>query len=389
MKVLSDFIHLHFTFQDFLPSEWNGLVPEDSVFQEWEFLSTLEDTGCIGRNEDWKIHILAYKKDGALVGAFPFYLRLDSYGEYIFDFEWANAFHRAGIPYYPKFTAAVPFTPVTGSRVLVSQSLPKEEQDFITKQLLTKYIELGETLGVSSSHILFCKEDEVRLGIDVGFVPRLTHQYHWMNKGYETFEDFLSCLVKERRKTIRQERKKVEALGLDIQTLTGDRIEAEHARIFYQFYSDTHSRKWGQPYLNFAFFSQIFQSMKHRIHLVLASKKDGTPVGGSFNFFRGDYLFGRYWGALEQIPNLHFECCYYQLIDFAIERKMKRVEAGAQGEHKFLRGYEAVPMHSLHHIYNESGSKAIYQYLEREIKHEAKNISIYNSHSPLKALRNT
>lgn len=387
MTLLSENISVHTSFFDFKSENWNELVPEDSVFQEWEFLSTLERAKCIGEGGDWGIHILAFQEGDRLLGVFPFYKRIDSYGEYIFDFQWANAFHRAGIPYYPKFTAAVPFTPVTGSRILLSQTLSEERKSEIATSLLKAYTELGDREGVSSAHILFCKEEELIFGKQAGFVPRVTHQYHWINKGYETFEDYLSCLVKERRKTIRQERKKIDASGLTIQTLTGEAIEEKHADTFYTFYSDTHSRKWGQAYLNKTFFKLIFQTMKHRIHLVLASDADGNPIGGSFNFFRGDYLFGRYWGATTHIPNLHFECCYYRLIDFAIERKMKRVEAGAQGEHKFLRGYEAVPMYSLHHIYHESGSKAIYDYLEREIKMEEENIASYNSHSPLKALR--
>ncbi len=362
------------------------MVPSDSVFQEWEFLSTLESTGCVGKN-DWVIRILRFQENGELLGVLPFYKRFDSYGEYIFDFQWANAFHRAGIPYYPKFTAAVPFTPVTGARILISPSLSEEKKKEVILSLLSALKELGKEEGVSSLHVLFCKEDELKLGENAGYVPRLSHQYHWFNRGFETFEDYLSTLVKERRKTIRQERKKVNSLGLTIETLTGNSIEEKHHSIFYRFYEDTHSRKWGQAYLNRAFFQKIFEVMKHRIHLVLASDASGRPVGGSFNFWRDDYLFGRYWGALEQIPNLHFECCYYQLIDYAIKNKMKRVEAGAQGEHKFLRGYEAVPMHSLHYIYHESGSKAIYDYLEREIKMEEQNIQEYNSHSPIKSLR--
>ncbi len=387
MKVLSDRITAHSSFFDFEPSEWNELVDEDTVFQEWEFLSTLESSKCIQKAGDWKFQILAYRENDELLGLFPIYKRIDSYGEYIFDFQWANAFHRAGIPYYPKYTSAVPFTPVTGSRILLSPNLDSPQKNLIATTLLNTYIELGKSEGVSSAHILFCKEIELDYGKNVGFVPRITHQYHWINKGYETFEDYLSNLVKDRRKTIRQERKKIASSGLVIQTLTGDQILDIHSKIFYDFYMDTHSRKWGQAYLNEVFFTNIFSTMKHRIHLVLATLGDGTPVGGSFNFYKGDYLFGRYWGALQHVPNLHFECCYYQLIDFAIERKMKRVEAGAQGEHKFLRGYEAVPMYSLHHIYHESGSKVIYDYLEKEIKMEEQNIITYNAHSPLKDLR--
>ncbi|PJZ86137.1 GNAT family N-acetyltransferase [Leptospira harrisiae] len=374
------------TFRDFTKEEWNLLVPPDSVFQEYEFLSALENTGCIG-NSDWIPVLTSARRDGVLVGVLPAYLRSDSYGEYIFDFQWANAFHRAGIPYYPKVTIAVPFTPVTGSRILLSDGLNEEEKENLSSLLLQTVLAYGKEKGTSSVHILFCKEEEQKLGIQNSFAPRLSHQYHWFNKGFANFEEFLSTLVKDRRKTIRQERRKISESGLRIQTLTGDQITEDHARIFYQFYQDTHSKKWGQPYLNRKFFLEMHQNFRHRLVLVLASDLSGNPIGGSWNVFRDGFLFGRYWGALEHVPNLHFECCYYRLIDFAIEHKMERVEAGAQGEHKFLRGYEAVPMYSLHHIYNEQGRAAIESYLELEITMERENISAYNSQSPIKSLR--
>ncbi|TGN08434.1 GNAT family N-acetyltransferase [Leptospira ilyithenensis] len=377
------------SFLSFTKEEWNRLVPEDSMFQEWEFLSTLESSGCIGRSGDWDIRILSYREAGVLRGVLPFYKRKDSYGEYIFDFQWADAFHRAGIPYYPKYSSAVPFTPVTGSRILISPDISEEGKvTEIQKSLLDALVSKGEEECVSSVHVLFCKEEELKSGKLSGFVPRVTHQYHWFNKDFQSFEDYLGTLVKDRRKTIKQERKKIAALPIRIETLVGDAIGKEHADIFYSFYQDTHSRKWGQAYLNHQFFRTIFDVMKHRIHLVLASDESGKPIGGSFNFYRGDYLFGRYWGATSHVPNLHFECCYYQLIEFAIRNKMKRVEAGAQGEHKFLRGYEAVPMYSMHYIYNESGRQAIYHYLEKEILMEEANIKEYNHHSPIKSLRN-
>ncbi|TGM82113.1 GNAT family N-acetyltransferase [Leptospira mtsangambouensis] len=374
------------SFRDFTEEEWNLLVPADSVFQEYEFLSGLENAGCIG-NGDWIPVLVSARKEGILKAVLPAYLRSDSYGEYIFDFQWANAFHRAGIPYYPKLTVAVPFTPVTGNRILFSAELSDTEKDSLGSHLLQRLIQFGKEKETSSVHILFCKENEQKLGIQNSFAPRLSHQYHWFNKGFANFEEFLSTLVKDRRKTIRQERRKISESGLVIQTLTGDQITEDHAHIFFTFYQDTHSKKWGQAYLNRKFFLEMHRSFRHRLVLVLASDPLGKPVGGSWNVFRDGFLFGRYWGALEHVPNLHFECCYYRLIDFAIEHKMERVEAGAQGEHKFLRGYEAVPMYSLHHIYNEQGRAAIESYLEREIVMERDNISAYNSQSPIKSLR--
>lgn len=384
---MSDYlVSTHSQFSDFSAREWNELVSADSVFQEFEFLNTLYQTGCIGKT-DWFPIIFCIRKSGRLVSALPSYLRNDSYGEYIFDFQWANAFHRAGIPYYPKITAAVPFTPVTGNRILHHPSLSESEKEICSELLLTRLSTYGKEEGASSLHILFCKSEESQFGESRGFVPRMSHQYHWINRGYESFESFLESLVKERRKTIRQERKKIQNSGLKIHTLTGDQILEAHALIFYEFYKDTHSRKWGQAYLNREFFIQIFQNFRHRLHLVLATNEAGAPIGGSMNVFREGFLFGRYWGAVADVPFLHFECCYYQLIDFAILNKMERVEAGAQGEHKFYRGYEAVPMYSLHKIYHEEGSRVIYKYLEREIEMEKENIKAYNSASPLKSLR--
>jgi predicted N-acyltransferase len=376
------------SFFEFTKEEWNRLVPSDSLFQELEFLSGLEGTACIGKS-DWFPVIVTARKEGVLVGALPSYLRKDSYGEYIFDFQWANAFHRAGIPYYPKLTVAVPFTPVTGSRILLDPNLTLVEKQKIGEGLLLALKQFGKEENVSSIHLLFCKEEEQKLGEQYGFAPRLSHQYHWFNKGFSNFEEFLGTLVKERRKSIRSERKKIQELGLKIETLTGNMITEEHANLFYEFYKDTHSKKWGQPYLNRKFFLQMVESFQHRLLLVLASKPNGDPVGGSWNLYREGFLFGRYWGAFEYIPNLHFECCYYRLIDYAIEHKMERVEAGAQGEHKFLRGYETVPMFSSHHIYNENGRSAIEAYLEKEIQMERENIASYNAHSPIKSLRET
>ncbi|PJZ45348.1 GNAT family N-acetyltransferase [Leptospira brenneri] len=379
-------IEISHTFRDFKKEEWNLLVPPDSVFQEYEFLSGLENTDCIG-NSDWVPVITSARREGVLMGVLPAYLRSDSYGEYIFDFQWANAFHRAGIPYYPKLTVAVPFTPVTGTRILLHTNLNEAERESLASTLLQNLLKFGKKKETSSVHILFCKEEEQSPGIQNSFAPRLSHQYHWFNKSFANFDEFLSTLVKDRRKTIRQERRKISESGLTIQTLTGDQITEEHAHIFYEFYKDTHSKKWGQPYLNRKFFLEMHNHFRHRLVLVLASDALGKPIGGSWNVYRDGFLFGRYWGALEHVPNLHFECCYYRLIDFAIEHKMERVEAGAQGEHKFLRGYEAVPMYSLHHIYNEQGRAAIESYLEREIVMERENISAYNAQSPIKTLR--
>jgi uncharacterized protein len=374
------------SFRDFDPRDWDALVSSDNVFQEYFFLAGLENNRCIG-GRDWIPHIFQWKSEGKLWGSIVAYERNDSYGEYIFDFQWANAFQRAGIPYYPKFTIASPFTPVSGTRLLLHSDLSPTEKAFVANQLLSEVKHLGKSLSVSSIHSLYCTEEEIPFFESVGFSQRLSHQYHWWNKAFETFDDFLATLVKDRRKTIRQERRKIAESGLKIQTLHGDEINPDLYKVFYSFYADTHSKKWGNPYLNLSFFEEIFRVARHRMLLVLASRQDGSPVAGTLNFFKGDVVYGRYWGALEHIPNLHFECCYYQLIDFAIQNRLKRVEAGAQGEHKFLRGYTAEPQYSMHFIYNESGRAAIEKFLETERELESENIEVYNSHSPIKALR--
>lgn len=379
-------IGISHSFLEFQKEEWNPLVPSDSPFQEYEFLVGLEETGCIAKN-DWFPVLVSAKQEGKLLGVLPTYLRKDSYGEYIFDFQWANAFHRAGIPYYPKLTVAVPFTPVTGSRILLHPSCSDVTKQELAEKMLEVLRNFGKEENVSSIHLLFCKKEEQALSGRLGFAPRLSHQYHWFNKGFDNFEEFLGTLVKERRKSIRSERKKIGESGLSIETITGNSISESHADLFYEFYSDTHSKKWGQPYLNRKFFFRMVETFRHRLLLVLAKKPNGDPIGGSWNVYRDGFLFGRYWGALEYVPNLHFECCYYRLIDFAIEHKMERVEAGAQGEHKFLRGYETVPMYSSHYIYNEQGRSAIEAYLEKEILMEQENIAVYNAHSPIKSLR--
>ncbi len=374
------------TFQEIQAKDWDALVPPDNVFQEYFFLSALEGNQCIGKR-DWFPFIFQFWSEKTLLGAIVVYERNDSYGEYIFDFQWANAFQRAGIPYYPKFTIASPFTPVSGQRLLLHPKLNVAEKELVASRLLEAVKSFGRDRSVSSIHALYCTAEEISFFEAFGFSQRLSHQYHWWNKDFVTFDDFLATLIKDRRKTIRQERRKIAESGLKIEILTGEAIDSGLYRIFYSFYADTHSRKWGSPYLNLAFFQEMFRVAKHRLLLVLAKKPDGTPIGGTINFFKDEVIYGRYWGAIEHVPNLHFECCYYQLIDFAIQKKLKRVEAGAQGEHKFLRGYTAEPQYSMHFIYNESGRAAIERFLETEREMESENIEVYNTHSPIKALR--
>lgn len=295
---------------------------------------------------------------GEIVGVMPLYAKTNSQGEYIFDFAWADAFHRAGGDYYPKLQSAVPFTPATGRRLLASSPLARAA-------LLQGAIQITRNSGLSSFHMTFCSADEFELGGKMGLLQRTTQQFHWVNDGYADFDGFLAALSSRKRKNIRKERRVANAVGGEIVSLTGDRIQPEHWDAFWEFYQDTGARKWGTPYLTRAFFDQAQQTLRSDILLVLA-RRDGRYVAGALNFIGADTLFGRYWGASEDHPCLHFELCYYRAIEAAIERGLKRVEAGAQGEHKLARGYLPVPVHSLHWIADSGFSDAIARYLRAE-----------------------
>lgn len=291
----------------------------------------------------------------------PLYLKGHSQGEYVFDHSWADAYERAGGRYYPKLLGAVPFTPATGPRFLHH---PDADAATVRQALIQGAVTLVERLGVSSLHVNFPTEAEWTAMTDAGLLPRRDIQFIWRNDGYRTFDDFLAVLSANRRKTIRRERREAQA-GLDIRVLTGAEIREAHWDAFFAFYMDTGERKWGRPYLTRAFFSMVGQSMADRIALVMAFR-DETPVAGALNFIGRDALYGRQWGALEEVPFLHFELCYYQAIDFAIARGLSRVEAGAQGEHKIARGYLPSPVYSAHFIADPALRDPVAQYLNGE-----------------------
>ena len=291
----------------------------------------------------------------------PLYLKGHSQGEYVFDHAWADAYERAGGRYYPKLLSAVPFTPVTGPRLL---NAPGTDAATVGAALLQGARTLCDRTGASSLHVNFPSADQWRLMGDQGLLLRQDMQYVWRNAGYAAFDDFLAALSSSRRKTIRRERREAQA-GLDIRVLTGDDITEAHWDAFHEFYLDTGDRKWGRPYLNRAFFSLIGQRMNDRIALVMAFD-GGRPVAGALNFIGRDALYGRQWGTLEDRPFLHFELCYYQAIEFAIARGLSRVEAGAQGEHKMARGYLPTPVYSAHHIVDPLLRRPVADYLDQE-----------------------
>jgi hypothetical protein len=355
---------------------WNTLVEETNPFMRHEFFAALENTRCIGRQTQWQpLLFLAY--DPQLVAAIPAFVRGDSYGEYIFDWAWANAYAQAGVPYYPKLTVAAPFTPATGRRLLGNISQP------VLTALIPALIAESKRRGISGIHVLCETREEQRLLSRHGFTPRLTHQYHWLNRSFHSFEDYLNSLKAHRRKEIKRERRKVAELGLKIKTLTGDAISEADMLAMYNFYVQTYARKWGSPYLNRDTFVALHRTMRSFLVLVLAF--DGNkPVAGSMAFRAADRLYGRYWGALAFYPFLHFELCIYRLIEFAIEQKISLFEAGAQGEHKFARGFTAMPVLSSHRLFHPQGAAAIEDFLRRERHVTARAIHAYRAASPNK-----
>jgi uncharacterized protein len=344
------------------------------------FLRALETSKSIGPRTGWtSTHILVKDTGGRLAAAAPAYLKTHSMGEYVFDHGWADAYHRAGLHYYPKLQIAVPFTPVTGRRLLVALG----HGEAARLALLGGLRAWREKIEASSLHITFPTRSEWETLGACGFLQRTGQQFHFLNKGYTDFEAFLSDLASRKRKVIRRERKEALADGIKIELLTGADIKEVHWDAFFHFYMDTGERKWGTPYLSRAFFSETGAAMSEHILLVMAKRK-GRYIAGALNFIGKDALYGRNWGAIEEHPFLHFEVCYYQAIDFAIARGLSRVEAGAQGEHKLARGYRAVATFSAHDIGDKRFARAIEDYLQRERVHIDEALREYEELAPFK-----
>lgn len=358
---------------------WDALAnPPDrpyDPFVSYDFLSALEESKSVSFETGWAPLHLVLEEGGRLVGAAPLYVKSHSQGEYVFDHHWADAYERAGGRYYPKLVCAVPFTPVPGPRLLAA--------DENRPALASAFARVGEQLGVSSVHVNFISDAEDDLLKAQGFLSRRGVQYHWFNRGYKDFDDFLAALASRKRKAVKKERKAVEETGLEIRRLTGAEIEERHWDAFWTFYQDTGSRKWGRPYLTRRFFSLIGERMADRILLVIA-ERDGTPIAGALNLIGGEALYGRYWGCTEDYAFLHFELCYHQAVDYAIEHGLSRVEAGAQGEHKIARGYEPVETRSAHWIADAGFRRAIAQYLENERAQNAAEVDMLAEYTPFK-----
>jgi predicted N-acyltransferase len=348
----------------------DGLPPDLSTrgfpsnpFVSHEFLIAIEASRSVGSRTGWQPqHLLVEDPDGALLAAAPGYLKSHSRGEYVFDQGWAEAFEQAGGDYYPKLQVAVPFTPVTGPRLLAR---PGPLAATARQALAQALGEVTTQNGLSSAHVTFATAQECAVLGKQGFLQRTDQQFHWENAGYAGFDDFLAALSSRKRKVIRRERKEALAPGISVHCLTGAELTESIWDAFFAFYMETGSRKWGRPYLTREFFSRIGEAMADRILLVMA-RRNGRWIAGAINFIGADALYGRNWGAIEHHPFLHFELCYYQAIDYAIANKLKRVEAGAQGEHKIARGYLPVTTHSAHFIANPGLRRAIADYLARE-----------------------
>lgn len=364
-------------------TDWDKCAGTANPFVSFAFLSAMEDSGSANADTGWQpFHLVVTDDDDTVAGIVPLYVKSHSYGEYVFDWSWAEAYERAGGRYYPKLQAAVPFSPVPGPRLLIRSDHPAPDR--VRTLLIGALCALPERLGIASLHVTFCSGDESRAMEDAGFLPRTGIQYHWYNRGYDSFDDFLGALNSRKRKNLRKERKQVRDAGYSFEVLSGDDLKAAHWDRFYAFYHDTSDRKWGQAYLTREFFDLLHERIRDRTVLV-AAFRDGDMVAGALNLIGSDTLYGRNWGTIDRTPLLHFETCYYQAIDIAIERGLKTVEAGAQGEHKIQRGYEPVLTHSAHLIADAGLRNAVARFLDQERSHITQDREfIMAEHSPFR-----
>ena len=376
---------VHASVADIPAADWNacagpGAARPPNPFLEHAFFEALETSGSAGAETGWlPQHIVLADHAGDIAGLMPAYLKSHSQGEYVFDHGWADAFERAGGQYYPKLQSAVPFTPVPAPKLLARDA----EDDGVRRALLQTAETLAGRLGASSAHATFLLQAEQALAVEAGWLPRLDRQFHWHNHGFDRFEDFLGALSSRKRKAIRRERRDALADGLTIERITGADITEAHWDRFFEFYMHTGDRKWGRPYLNRQFFSLLGAAMADRVLLVLA--RDGQrAVAGALNLIGADTLYGRYWGCVREAPFLHFEVCYYQAIEFAIEHRLATVEAGAQGEHKLARGYTPQTTYSAHWIAHPGLRGAIADYLEHERRQAAREHDMLKEFTPFK-----
>ena len=357
-------------------NEWDSLNTSNHPFTSYDFLNSLEKSESVTAKTGWNPqHIIIKNNRGNIIGASPNYLKMHSYGEYIFDHAWANAFENAGGQYYPKLLSAIPFTPATGPRILIDPKNPDNNKIF---ELIIKMFEIiVQNNNLSSAHINFITDNLNKKLNNEKWIKRKGLQFHWHNKDYNSFDDFLSKLKSSKRKAIRKERRTILNNNLIIQKVTGNELNSEMWDSFYDFYLNTINKKWGGAYLTKSFFYLINKTMKNKILLIIA-RQDNKIVAGALNFIGGDTLYGRNWGSIIDIPFLHFELCYYQAIEYAIDNNIRIVEAGAQGHHKIQRGYVAETIYSSHLIQNQSFAKAVRNFVQLEAKEIDKQIQLIN-----------
>ncbi|MCY4305142.1 MAG: GNAT family N-acetyltransferase [Aestuariivita sp.] len=389
MTQLQTEIEIHSSLKSITESDWDLCACPEALqderpfdpFTTYRFLKALENSGSVGGNTGWQPQYLTAKNENILMGVAPLYVKYHSQGEYIFDHNWAYAYEGAGGQYYPKLQMAVPFTPVTGRRLLVRSKFAEPAQS----ALIASAIKLAERTNLSSFHITFCTEEEIACGHQLGLMHRVGQQFHWEDNSYQNFDDFLLSLSSRKRKNIRKERTQANDFTGTIEVLTGDDIKSCHWDAFWTFYRDTGARKWGVPYLTRGFFEEIHAHMRKDVVLIMARNPDGY-FAGALNFVGRETLFGRYWGCTKYQPCLHFELCYYQAIEWALAAGLTRVEAGAQGQHKLARGYMPKQVHSLHWVSQPNFSDAISRFLEAERQAIGEDIEILTEYGPFKTI---
>ncbi len=369
-------VKVHTSIAEIPAAAWDACAGQQNPSVSHAFLNALEESGSTTPRTGWTPqHLTLAGRGSSTVGVVPLYAKTHSYGEYIFDYGWADAFERAGGRYYPKLLSAAPFTPVPGPRLMVHAGAPPETRT----HLIAAMIELAKRRRISSLHVNFPESTDLEALTEAGFLQRLGQQFHWTNDGFRDFDDFLAALNSRKRKAIKKERREALAPGLEIDVLTGADLKPRHWDAFYEFYLATSDRKWGSAYLNRRFFALIGERMPEKIVLIMA-RHGADYVAGAFNLLGTETIYGRNWGSYGDYKFLHFECCYYQAIEFAIAHGLKRVEAGAQGPHKLQRGYLPVPTYSVHWIPDSGFRRAVAQFLAREREMVAQKIEHLADH---------
>ncbi|MFC3303390.1 GNAT family N-acetyltransferase [Parvularcula lutaonensis] len=360
--------------------EWDAVAnPEGAVynpFVSWDFLEAMESSGSARPETGWQPAHILLRRGGRIAGAMPAYLKGHSQGEYIFDHAFADAYSRAGGRYYPKLLSAVPFTPATARKLLAPQAEDRALLAAGAQQVAAR-------MGLSGAHLNFLTEEDAQTAEDQGYVIRIGEQYHFEDRGFGDWQGFLDALASRKRKALRKERDAIAKSGLAIEWVSGKDIEERHLDAFWWFYQDTGARKWGNPYLTRTAFTILAERMADRLLFIFAKRGD-EYIAGAMNLVGGDTLYGRYWGCSEHVPFLHFELCYYQAIDYALTHGLKRVEAGAQGEHKIARGYEPVAIRSAHRMIDPGFHDAVVDYLKRERHHMEEEIELLRGYTPFK-----